>query len=92
MTDNEALSRAANADAILTHPLIAEALQHFEDEVTKAWKNSNPSDADGHQTLRNLMEALRQFSAYLQQTITTGRLIKALPTRLDRAKKVIGLR
>jgi hypothetical protein len=92
VNDNEALSRAANADAILTHPLIAEALQHFEDEVTKAWKNSSPSDAEGHQRLRNLLEAHRQFSQYLHQTITTGRLIKALPTRLDRAKKVIGLR
>ena len=92
MNDNEALSRAANADAILQHPLIAEALQNFEDEVTKAWKNSNPSDAEGHQKLRNLLEAHRMFAAYLQQTIATGRLIKALPTRLDRAKKVIGLR
>ncbi len=92
MSENHHLARAAMADAILQHPLIAEALQKFEDEVTTAWKNSNPSDVEGHQKLRNLLEAHRQFSAYLQQTITTGRLIKALPTRLDRAKKVIGLR
>ena len=92
MNDTQSLARAATADAILQHPLIAEALQHFENEVTTAWKNSNPSDADGHQKLRNLLEAHRQFTAYLQQTIATGRLIKAMPTRIDRAKRVIGLR
>ena len=92
MNDTQSLARAATADAILQHPLMAEALQHFEDEVTAAWKNSSPSDAEGHQKLRNLLEAHRQFTAYLQQTIATGTLIKALPTRMDRAKRAIGLR
>ena len=92
MNERNDIARAAAADGILDHPLMAESLSHWEAEITKAWKNSNPSDADGHQRLRNLLEAHRMFVAYLQQTIATGRLIKPLPSRMDKAKRVIGLR
>lgn len=74
--DREKLNRADSADAILSHPLIAEALDSFEQEVTKAWQSSKAKDQQGREELYRLLQASGHFRAYLQQVAMTGKLIR----------------
>lgn len=92
MTDIQQVKRGAIAESILNDPLISEALSHWEQEITEAWKNSSPSDADAHRSLRSLLEASNRFKKYLQTAIQTGQLIKARPSRVDRLRERVGLR
>lgn len=91
MNDMDKIKRADRADAILNDPLISEALGHWEQEITEAWKNSNPSDADAHRNLRSLLEASRRLRKYLETLSQTGKLIKAAPTRTQRIRERIGM-
>lgn len=92
MSDLQQVKRGDRAESILSDPLISEALSHWEQEITEAWKNSSPNDADAHRNLRSLLEASKRFRKYLETAIQTGKLIKAAPTRLDRLKERAGLR
>lgn len=78
----EQLARADAADAILKHPLIAEALDAYEKELTAAWKNSHAADREGREKIHYLLRAQQEFRAHLVRTITTGKLIRAkVPTQ-----------
>lgn len=88
MTEHIELARADAADAILTHPLIAEALDNYEQELIEAWKNSRNGAQDDREKLHQMHQAAAHFRAYLQQVVTTGKLIRAKvrpPTLAERA-------
>lgn len=87
MTDAEKLARADNADAILQHPLIQEALNDYEQRLTEAWRNSKARAAQEREELHRMLQAQAHFRAYLQNVVTTGRLIRAKvrPTPFERA-------
>jgi len=72
-----ALARADSADAILQHPLIAEALDHYEQELTQTWRNSKPRDAQGREELHRMLLAAAHFRAYLQATLDNGKVVQA---------------
>jgi hypothetical protein len=92
-TEREHLARADNADAILSHPLISEALDSYEKDLTEAWKTSKNGDREGREKLHQMLQAAAHFRAYLQQTVTTGKLIRAKvkPAPMDRLRRVVGL-
>lgn len=90
MSDLDKIKRADRAEALLSDPLIEEALAHWEQEITEAWKNSSPSDADAHRNLRSLLEASNRFKKYLITAVQTGKLIKAAPNRIDRLRERVG--
>lgn len=82
------LSRAADAEAAANNPLIAEALEQWEQEITQAWKTSNLRDVEQRERLRLMLEAAQEFKSHLRRTIETGQLQKAqierARTRLER--------
>jgi len=89
MSDLNQIKRADRAESILNDPLIREALSHWEQEITEAWKNSSLSDADAHRNLRCLLEASKRFQRYLDTAIQTGKLIRARPTKSEQAKEKV---
>lgn len=93
MEEREHLQRADHAQALLEHPLLKEALEHYETEITEAWKTQNASPAD-RERLHQMLKAAQHFRRYLQSTVETGQLIRAkvMPSPLRRAARVIGMR
>ena len=90
MTDErEQLQRAAHAEEALNNPLITEALQAWESEITQAWQDSPLRDVEGRERLRLMLQAAKQFRAHLQTTMETGKLIRAQtrePSLWDRVR------
>ena len=90
--DTQALARADAADAILQHPLIAEALGHYEQELITAWRTSKASAHKEREELHRMLQAQAHFRGYLMQTVVTGKLIRAKvrqPTVLERGRSLV---
>jgi len=67
-------TRGRQAEEALANPLIAEALQAWEQEITEQWKTSPLRDAEGRETLRLMLEAAKAFKSHLLTTMETGKL------------------
>jgi hypothetical protein len=76
MTPEQEIIRANRAREAQENPVIAEALDHFEQVITDQWKNSPLRDAEGREKLRLMLEAQKQFREYLNNCIETGKLAK----------------
>jgi hypothetical protein len=88
--EREQIARADSADALLQHPLIAEALDNYEKELTQAWRNSKPKDAQGREELHRMLLAAAHFRAYLTAVIDSGKVIRARvhqQTLMERARE-----
>lgn len=93
MTDDEILIRANRAAELLDNPILSEALQAYETEITEAWKNSPLRDAEGREKLRQMLEAHRKFTTFLVNTMESGKLARVIePTARDRVMSLIGRR
>lgn len=75
--ERQAIERADTAHALLAHPIVAEALDHYEQELTQAWRNSKPRDAQGREELHRMLRAAAHFRAYLQATVDNGKVVQA---------------
>lgn len=75
--ESQHLARADAADAILHHPLITEALDHYEHTLIEAWKTSKARAGHEREELHRMLQAAGHFRAYLSQVIVTGKLIRA---------------
>ena len=92
MNDIQQVARAHDADAILQHPLIAEALADYEATLTEAWKNSKAKEGPEREELHRMLRAHAHFREYLTQVVVTGQLIKAQVRKaspLQRVKEAI---
>ena len=94
-TEHQHLARADAADAILSHPLIAEALTNYELELIEAWKTSKNGAQADREKLHQMLQAQAHFKAYLSQVVTTGKLIRAKvrpPSLTERVRSLTGKR
>lgn len=90
MNDAQHIARAAKAQEALENPLIAEALDAWDKEITEAWKNSPLRDAEGREKLRLMLEASKTFKAHLTKVMETGQIIKARQLSLrERVSQVV---
>lgn len=71
------VQRGADAQALLDNPLMLEAIQAYEDEITNLWKTSPLRDVEGREKLRLMLEASSKFRAYMVTTVETGKLATA---------------
>ncbi len=95
MSETKDLARADAADAILSHPLIAEALSNYEAELIEAWKTSRNGAQGDREKLHQMFQAQAHFKAYLSQIVVTGKQIRAkvrAPTLQERVKSLTGRR
>lgn len=74
--EREAIQRGGDADVLLQHPLITEALDRYEQELTQAWRNSKPKDAQGREELHRMLHAAAHFRAYLQAVTDNGKVVE----------------
>lgn len=91
-TDTQQLERADIADALLSHPLLPEALNDYEQRLVEAWKTSKARAHADREELHRMLQAQAHFRAYLTQVIVTGKLIRAKarkPGPLERAREAI---
>ena len=92
MNEAESLARADNADAILQHPLINEALNDYEQRLIEAWKTSKARAHAEREELHRMLQAQAHFRAYMTQVLVTGKLIRAKvrrPTPWDRVTDTV---
>lgn len=93
MTDEDLLIRAQRAREVLENPLLAEALAHYEQEVTAQWKASPLRDEAGQLKLRLMLAAHEHFRTYLETTMAAGKLARVKqPTIPERVMSLVGAR
>lgn len=98
MTDLNVRQQIADgntADAILQHPLIQQALEAYEQELTQQWQQSAPQDAQLREELHRRLKAATAFKQHLLRTIQAGQLLRDRVSRgpmLDRTLRAIGAR
>ena len=87
------IARGQDAEALRDNPLLAEALDAWEMEITEAWKTSPLRDAEGRERLRLMLEASRMFRRFVATTVDTGRLAEIQTqqqrTMMDRVRGLL---
>jgi hypothetical protein len=76
MTSDEQILRAEKAQRLLQDPLMAEALERLEKDVSDAWARSSIRDKEGQHELLLMMQTARKFKAIFTEYIQTGELLK----------------
>lgn len=71
------LQRADHAQQLRDNPLLTEALETFEMELTEAWTNSPQRDAEGRERLFLMLSAAKKFRNFLSTTIQTGQMARS---------------
>ncbi len=77
MTDEELALRGELARQLLGNPLLAEAFQTIEDEVTEAWRASPARDVEGREKLWLQLKLLHKLRGQLELVVETGRAAEA---------------
>jgi hypothetical protein len=73
---DEELRRGEQAQALLEHPLLVEAFEKIEQEVTDAWKTSPQRDVDGRERLHLTICLLHKLKEQIQEVAETGQLVR----------------
>lgn len=68
---------AAQASAILQHPLVIECFAAIEQGSFERWKGTNDKDGDLRERLWLQSEAMSQFRKFFEETMTSGQVAKA---------------
>lgn len=75
-TEHEQIDRARQAQELLSHPLLTQALDAIEREVFDLWANAGALKADEKEALWQHIRACRNFRAMLTGYIQTGELAR----------------
>jgi FMN-dependent NADH-azoreductase len=68
--------RAHDAQALITHPLLAEAFDTVETEFLSAWRDSPARDTEGREVLWHSLKLLAQIRQHLVSVIETGQMAR----------------
>ena len=78
LADNRRLlgevSRAEQAEAILSSRLYEEAWTSYEDAVLTAWRNTHSADVGSREQLWLALHVANKVRAHLRDALTTGRM------------------
>ena len=79
MTDKTELEiqRGRDAELLLQHPLLQEAFEVIEREVTEQWQNSPARDVDGREKLWLTLKLLKQVRHQIVSVVETGQVAQA---------------
>jgi len=77
MTPELEVRRGEDARQLLEHPLLIEAFDTFEVEITEKWRSSPARDEDGRERLWMMLQAARRARAHLESLVDSGKLAKA---------------
>lgn len=82
--------RGRQAQDLLEHPLLQEAMEILRSEFKEAWANSPARDSEGREKLWQLHAMVGKFESHLTQVLQTGKLARLQieeQTRMDRFKE-----
>lgn len=74
MTPEEEARRGQYAQEARDNPLVSEALDTIEREITKSWANAPIHNREMQQQLRQQLEASKMFRRFLEATIRQGKV------------------
>lgn len=86
MTLDDENRRGDEARRILQEPLLVEAFDEIEKELTQAWMQSPARDAEGREKTWLMVKLLHRVHGHLESVMANGQMAKA--TLLDRAKRI----
>lgn len=69
--------RGQDAEQLLAHPLLAEAFQTIERELTEQWQNSPVRDCEGREKLWLSLKLLQRVHGQIASVVATGQYAKA---------------
>lgn len=75
--DESDMQRGEEARQILSHPLLVEAFEVLEQEITERWSNSPARDAEGREKLWTTLKLLHRLQAQLTSVVETGQIARA---------------
>lgn len=87
MSPEQQASRGDAAERLLKDELLNEAFSVLEQEYTKLWKQTNPSDEAAREKLWMSLRQLEMVKAQLHSVVQTGKVAKA--TLAQRAKAAL---
>lgn len=96
MSPEEQVLRGEEARQLLEHPLLVEAFQTIEQEVTQAWQNSPARDVEGRENLWLQRKLLQKLRGQLEEVMETGKVAKAslaqraVEQALETGRKLLG--
>lgn len=79
------IQRGKDAEYLLQHPLLVEAFEVIEKEVTEQWQNSPARDVEGREKLWLSLKLLNRLQAQIKSVVETGQVAQAtLAQRIGR--------
>lgn len=80
MSDEVALhgevQRGEEAQRLLAHPLLVEAFETIEREVTEQWSNSPVRDVEGREKLWLTLKLLHRLKGQITSVVETGQMAR----------------
>ena len=96
MTPEEALKRSRDAERLMNDPMLKDALNIIERDLTEAWHACPVRDVEGREVLWRMAVTARKFRDILKGTMESGKLaadqIQQKQSFIDRAKNVANWR
>lgn len=69
--------RGQDAEQLLAHPLLVEAFELIEKELTDQWQNSPARDQAGREKLWLTLRLLKRLQVQIRSVVETGQFAKA---------------
>lgn len=86
---------ASRAREVLENEAFQQAFDDIRQEITEQWMNSPARDAEGRESLWNLLKLTDKLQATLTASLNDGKLAQAdmnhQQSLLDRAKSLVGM-
>jgi hypothetical protein len=73
----EQAQRGEQARKLLEHPLLAEAFQIIEQDITDKWQNSPARDSEGRERLWTQLKLLHRLRGELELVVENGKAAEA---------------
>ena len=90
------ISRGSQAQELLEHPLMVEALQTLRSRIAEQWESSPARDKEGRESLWTMLKLLGNLEGHLREALETGKLarlqLEQKQSALKQAKEWIGMR
>jgi hypothetical protein len=74
MTNDEKIQRASRAQALMSDPLMVEAMEHIEAECWRLFRLVSPEDTNALQQIKSMQYMHDKYRAFLKDAIDTGKM------------------
>ncbi len=92
MTNEETARRGRQAEELLDHPLLTEALAAMRSNCLSEWEKAPSRDVDGRERLWTMIKLIGLFEGHLKSYVTDGKFATEKLAKLEKsiAERVTG--